>query len=207
MIEGGPIDVCAGDYLAGRASLILIILAHVAADADRASGSARHHPPDRTETTARVRVQIPGIRNRSETHRVVSSLDRRRSRQERLAAGLQSRVGWSRLSGTDFPEPSSPPTRASERTKGIRGASMVESGIMGGGMMAAMGIWAFLLIATLLAVLVAVVFGTVWRFRRLRQDEGAIAQGDGAYEVMRRRYGAGEIDDEYRHRLTALSQS
>jgi len=83
---------------------------------------------------------------------------------------------------------------------------MMDGGMMGGGMMAAMGIWAFLLIVTLLAVLVVAVLGSVWLVRRLRQDDEATA-GDGAYEVLRRRYAAGEIDDdEYRHRLTALTQ-
>jgi putative membrane protein len=84
---------------------------------------------------------------------------------------------------------------------------MMDGGIMGGGMMAVMGIWAFLLIAALLAVLAAVVLGSVWLSRGLRQDDEATAQCDGAYEVLRRRYAAGEIDDdEYRHRLTGLSQ-
>lgn len=81
--------------------------------------------------------------------------------------------------------------------------------MMDGGMMAAMGIWAILVIFTLLAVLVAAVLASVWLVRKLREDgTGSVAsQGEGADEALRRRYAAGEIDDdEYERRLTALSR-
>ena len=87
--------------------------------------------------------------------------------------------------------------------------TMMEGGMMGGGM-AAMGVWAFLLIATLLAVLVLAVLGSVWLVRRLRQDGHASMvsrDGESAQETLRRRYAAGEIDDdEYEHRRSALSR-
>lgn len=82
--------------------------------------------------------------------------------------------------------------------------------MMDGGMMAAMGIWAFLLIVTLLAVLVLSVLGSVWLVRRLRQDVGGSPvsrSGDSAHDTLRRRHAAGEIDDdEYKRRLAALSR-
>ncbi len=87
---------------------------------------------------------------------------------------------------------------------------MMDGGMMGGGMMAAMGIWALLLIVTLLAVLVVSVLGSVWLVRRLRQDVGGSPvsrNGDSAHDTLRRRYAAGEIDDEeYERRLSALSR-
>lgn len=39
--------------------------------------------------------------------------------------------------------------------------------MMGGGMMAAMGLWAILLVATVLAILAAAVLGSIWLVRRL----------------------------------------
>ena len=82
--------------------------------------------------------------------------------------------------------------------------------MMNDGMMAAMGIWALLLIATLLAVLVLCVLGSVWLVRRLRQDvhaSPASRNGDSAHDTLRRRYAAGEIDDdEYERRLSVLSR-
>lgn len=82
--------------------------------------------------------------------------------------------------------------------------------MMGGGMMAAMGIWVLLLIATLLAVLVFSVLGSIWLVRRLRQGVGGspLSQDrDSALDTLRRRYASGEIDDdEYKRRLSALSR-
>jgi putative membrane protein len=79
---------------------------------------------------------------------------------------------------------------------------MMDGGMMGG-MMAAWGIWAFLVILTLIAVLVVAVLGSVWLARQLRGGEGY--QSASAEDVLRRRYAAGEIDDdEYRHRMSAL---
>ncbi|MDQ4011546.1 MAG: SHOCT domain-containing protein [Actinomycetota bacterium] len=87
---------------------------------------------------------------------------------------------------------------------------MMDGGMMGGGMMAAMGIWVFLVIATVLAVLVFSVLGSVWLVRRLRQGVGGSTvsrNSDSALDTLRRRYAAGEIDDdEYQRRLSALSR-
>lgn len=86
---------------------------------------------------------------------------------------------------------------------------MMDGGMMGGGMMAAMGIWVLLVVITLLAVLVFSVLGSVWLVRRLRQDVGGTPvswNSDSAHDMLRRRYAAGEIDDdEYERRLSALS--
>jgi putative membrane protein len=84
---------------------------------------------------------------------------------------------------------------------------MMDGGMMGG-MTAAWGIWAFLVILTLLAILVVAVLGSVWLVRKLREDDhGPMASdlGESAYEVLRRRYATGEIDDEeYERRLAVL---
>jgi putative membrane protein len=86
----------------------------------------------------------------------------------------------------------------------------MHGGMMGGGMMAAMGIWVFLVIATLLAILIFSVLGSVWLVRRLRQDVGGSAvsrNSDSAHDTLRQRYAAGEIDDdEYERRLSTLSR-
>lgn len=85
---------------------------------------------------------------------------------------------------------------------------MGDGGMMDGGMMGAMGIWVFLLVAVLLAVLVAAVLGSVWLVRRLSSgtDQAAPSQGpDDASDTLRRRYAAGEIDDdEYARRRSTL---
>lgn len=65
--------------------------------------------------------------------------------------------------------------------------------MMDGGMMAAMGLWALLLLATLLAVLVVTVLGRVWLVRRLPRS------GDDPAD----RHGG---DDEYQRRRSALSR-
>ena len=82
--------------------------------------------------------------------------------------------------------------------------------MMGGGMMAAMGIWVFLVITTLLAILVFSALGSVWLVRRLRQDVGGFTvarRSDSARDTLRQRYAAGEIDDdEYERRLSTLSR-
>lgn len=86
----------------------------------------------------------------------------------------------------------------------------MDGGMMGGGMMAAMGIWIFLVIATLLAILVFSILGSVWLVRRLRQgvDGSAVSRNiDSARDTLRQRYAAGEIDDdEYQRRLSTLSR-
>lgn len=89
--------------------------------------------------------------------------------------------------------------------------AMMGGDMMGGGMMAAMGIWAVVLIATVVAVLVAAVLASIWLVRRLRHDrttlrDGADADAD-AEDILRRRYAAGEIDDdEYQRRRSLLSR-
>lgn len=81
--------------------------------------------------------------------------------------------------------------------------------MMDGGMMGAMGIWMLLVVATVLAVLVAAVLAGVWFVRNLKQDgrSGASRGGDSPHEALRRRYAAGEVDDdEYERRLAALDR-
>lgn len=86
------------------------------------------------------------------------------------------------------------------------------------GMMAGMGLWTLLLIVTVVAVLVAAVLAGVWLVRGLRGDRSAAnraaggaelaetAPDNGAREVLRRRYAAGEIDEEeYERRLAGLT--
>jgi uncharacterized membrane protein len=86
---------------------------------------------------------------------------------------------------------------------------MMDGGMMGG-MTAAWGIWAFLVILTLVAVLVVAVLASVWLVRKLREDEHspmASGIGESAYEALRRRYATGEIDDEeYERRLAVLNR-
>jgi uncharacterized membrane protein len=85
---------------------------------------------------------------------------------------------------------------------------MMGGGMMGGGM-AAMGIWAVLSILALLAVLVLAVLASVWLIRKLTEDERSPVASveESAYETLRHRYAAGEIDDdEYEHRLATLNR-
>lgn len=81
--------------------------------------------------------------------------------------------------------------------------------MMDGGMMGAMGAWALLVTATLLAILVVTVLAGVWLVRSLKQDRRSGGpQGEGSpHDVLRRRYAAGEIDDdEYERRLAAVDR-
>ena len=77
------------------------------------------------------------------------------------------------------------------------------------GMMAGMGLWMVLVILTLLAILVLAILGSVWLVRSLqsgRTTRGGVADDSAAREVLRRRYAAGEIDDEeFERRLAALT--
>ena len=76
------------------------------------------------------------------------------------------------------------------------------------GIMAGMGLWALLSIVVLVAVLVLAALGSVWLFRQLRggTDRDNPASVETAKELLRRRYAAGEIEDEeYERRLTALT--
>lgn len=80
------------------------------------------------------------------------------------------------------------------------------------GMMAGMGIWMFLVFATVVALLVLAVLGSVRLYRQLRgrQSDGAAVAGrdgeDSARRRLRERFAAGEIDEqEYERRLSALT--
>jgi putative membrane protein len=76
-------------------------------------------------------------------------------------------------------------------------------------MMAGMGLWALLVIVAVVTVVLVAVLGSVWLTRRLRQDAAVstvTTEPDNARELLRRRYAAGEIDDEeYERRLSALT--
>ncbi len=77
-----------------------------------------------------------------------------------------------------------------------------------GGMMAGMGLWALLVIITVLAVLVLAVLGSVWLWRQVRGGQGRTSSTDtdAARQALRKRYAAGEIDDEeYERRLSGLT--
>lgn len=77
------------------------------------------------------------------------------------------------------------------------------------GMMTGMVMWAVLCLLALLAVLTATALGAVWLARRLRRgsDQPEPSGGDGARELLRHRYAAGELnDEEYERRLAALSR-
>lgn len=87
--------------------------------------------------------------------------------------------------------------------------------MMDGGMMAGMGAWVLLVVAVLLAVLVLAVLGSIRLVRRLRAgtsgartpDAGipAMEKAPDPAETLRRRYAAGEIDDdEYERRRAVL---
>lgn len=81
--------------------------------------------------------------------------------------------------------------------------------MMDGGMMGAMGVWVLLVLATVLAVLVAAVLASIWLVRNLKQDGRTDASrgDDDPREALRRRYAAGEIDDEeFERRLLALDR-
>ncbi len=71
-----------------------------------------------------------------------------------------------------------------------------------------MGLWALLSIVTVAAVLGLGALGSVWLFRQLRggADRDNPASAEAAQELLRRRYAAGEIEDEeYERRMTALT--
>ncbi len=77
------------------------------------------------------------------------------------------------------------------------------------GMMAGMGLWIVLVILTLLAILVLAILGSVWLVRSLqsgRTTRAGVADDGAARYLLRRRYAAGEIDDEeFERRLAALT--
>ncbi len=72
--------------------------------------------------------------------------------------------------------------------------------------MTGMGIFGFLVIITVIAVLVAAVLGSVWLWRRLRRNATPVSSTDAARDALRERYATGEIDDEeFERRLAALT--
>ena len=78
------------------------------------------------------------------------------------------------------------------------------------GMMMGMGLWALLLMVTLVALLVLAVLGIIWLWRYLGQtgsDRNSLSNDDdAARQLLRQRYAAGEIDDEeFKRRLAALT--
>ena len=79
--------------------------------------------------------------------------------------------------------------------------------MMGGGVMGAMGLWMILWVLIALAVLVLAVLGIIWLVHRAGDSvNGSPARRETADELLRRRYAAGEIDEEeYRKRRDDLS--
>lgn len=77
-------------------------------------------------------------------------------------------------------------------------------------MMAGMGLWALVAVVVVLAVLAAAGVGGVTLWRRLRSGDNntrsPLIEGDVARDTLRRRYAAGEIDDEeYERRMSGLT--
>lgn len=79
--------------------------------------------------------------------------------------------------------------------------------MMDGGMMAGMGVAVLLVAAVLVAVLVLAVLGSIWLVRRLRAGTPVTGKPADPAETLRRRYAAGEIDDdEFERRSAALQR-
>ncbi|WP_202911493.1 SHOCT domain-containing protein [Segeticoccus rhizosphaerae] len=80
-------------------------------------------------------------------------------------------------------------------------------GMMGGGLMGAMGFWMLLWALAGVAVLAALAAGIVWLVHRTAT--AGIGRGSvdsDAVQILKRRYAAGEIDGgEYARRLTVLN--
>lgn len=76
------------------------------------------------------------------------------------------------------------------------------SGVGMGGMMLWMVVWGLVGVA----ILVLVVLGIVWAVGRDRETRGRLG-ADSAEEILKRRYAAGEIDeDEFLRRQSGLTQ-
>lgn len=76
------------------------------------------------------------------------------------------------------------------------------------GMMTGMGLWGLLVLLAVVALLVLAVLGSVWFYRQLQGRRAAPAadDGDAARNDLRKRFAAGEIDeDEFERRLSALT--
>ena len=88
---------------------------------------------------------------------------------------------------------------------GMGGMHEMMGGGMGGMMGAGMAVGMVLWWLVGLAVLVLAVVGIVWLVRRTGTDAGSpAAQREVAEDLLRRRYAAGEIDDEEFHRRMAV---
>ncbi len=79
--------------------------------------------------------------------------------------------------------------------------------MMGGGMMGGMGLWMLFWALVGLAVLVLAVVAIIWLVRRTDTPRPGPTTGrETPEELLRRRYAAGEIDeDEYERRRAGLS--
>lgn len=80
--------------------------------------------------------------------------------------------------------------------------------MMGAGMMGAMGLWAVLWVLLGLALLAALIAGTVWLIRRAGPSgAGPRSVGPDPVQILKHRYAAGDIDDgEYERRLAVLNR-
>ncbi|CAN5830869.1 hypothetical protein BH24ACT8_BH24ACT8_04940 [soil metagenome] len=96
------------------------------------------------------------------------------------------------------------PDPAAETTEERERKSMGD--IMGGGM-GGMGLWMLFWALVGLTVLVLAVVGITWLLRRTDSPRpGHPVHGETPEELLRRRYAAGEIDeDEYQRRRSGLS--
>jgi putative membrane protein len=79
--------------------------------------------------------------------------------------------------------------------------------MMGGGMMGGMVLWVFLWALVGIALLVLAVVGIIWLVRRIDGPPPIPpTHGETPEELLRRRYAAGEIEeDEYTRRRSGLS--
>ncbi len=79
--------------------------------------------------------------------------------------------------------------------------------MMGGGMMGGMGVWMLLWVLVGIAVLALAVVGILWLVRRADNPRHVPPSGEEpAEDLLRRRYAAGEIEeDEYLRRRAGLA--
>jgi len=81
---------------------------------------------------------------------------------------------------------------------------MMDGGMMDGGMMGAMGLWMLLWALIGVALLALAVVGVIWLVRRTAAPQpGTAPDRESPEELLRRRYAAGEIEDEEYERRQA----